>query len=244
MEVHHHPNVEKKGFKEYFLEFIMIFLAVTMGFFAESIRENISNNEHAKLLTNQLVAGLKADTLNLQTAIKFEQLHQRTIDTLYFALQEPLASADTKTIQQLIANSYSLKLFNPTTGAISAIEKELNIKQFAVSELPALIAVYENSININKQRENLLFRLLEENLESFFYTHFTPSNAYSIFKKDSLIADGKIRNLTQEDMEAFSVKIEILNAVISSLIHSDEDLKSKAVSLIQYVTNTYNLKND
>ena len=32
MEVHHHPNVEKKNFKEYFLEFLMIFLAVTLGF--------------------------------------------------------------------------------------------------------------------------------------------------------------------------------------------------------------------
>jgi len=31
MEVHHHPHVEKKNFKEYFLEFLMIFLAVTMG---------------------------------------------------------------------------------------------------------------------------------------------------------------------------------------------------------------------
>ncbi len=33
MEVHHHPQVEKKNFKEYFLEFLMIFLAVTLGFF-------------------------------------------------------------------------------------------------------------------------------------------------------------------------------------------------------------------
>lgn len=39
MEVHHHPHVEKKNFKEYFLEFLMIFLAVTLGFFAESLRE-------------------------------------------------------------------------------------------------------------------------------------------------------------------------------------------------------------
>ena len=30
MEVHHHPQVEKKGFKGYFLEFLMIFLAVTI----------------------------------------------------------------------------------------------------------------------------------------------------------------------------------------------------------------------
>jgi hypothetical protein len=41
MEVHHHAGVEKKNFKEYFLEFLMIFLAVTMSFFAESLREHM-----------------------------------------------------------------------------------------------------------------------------------------------------------------------------------------------------------
>jgi hypothetical protein len=43
MEVHHHPHLphgEKKKFKEYFLEFLMIFLAVTLGFFAENVREH------------------------------------------------------------------------------------------------------------------------------------------------------------------------------------------------------------
>jgi len=44
MEVHHHPKVEKKNFKEYFLEGLMIFLAVTLGFFAETMRETIVEN--------------------------------------------------------------------------------------------------------------------------------------------------------------------------------------------------------
>src|ERR1035438_2735349 len=43
MEVHHHPHVEKKGFREYFLEFLMIFLAVTLGFIAENIREHFAD---------------------------------------------------------------------------------------------------------------------------------------------------------------------------------------------------------
>src|SRR4051812_47286529 len=50
MEVHHHPKVENpahggtgKHFKEYFLEFLMIFLAVTLGFFAENIREHFTD---------------------------------------------------------------------------------------------------------------------------------------------------------------------------------------------------------
>ena len=48
MEVHHHPRVEKKNFKEYVLEFLMIFLAVTLGFFAENIREHFVNSEKEK----------------------------------------------------------------------------------------------------------------------------------------------------------------------------------------------------
>jgi hypothetical protein len=50
MEVHHHPDLhhERKPWKEYILEFVMIFLAVTMGFFAESLRENISEKSNAK----------------------------------------------------------------------------------------------------------------------------------------------------------------------------------------------------
>jgi len=40
MEMHHHPDLhrKKKNWKEYFLEFLMIFLAVTLGFFAETMR--------------------------------------------------------------------------------------------------------------------------------------------------------------------------------------------------------------
>ena len=45
MEVHHHPHVGKKNVKEYILEGLMIFIAVSMGFAAESLREHLVNNE-------------------------------------------------------------------------------------------------------------------------------------------------------------------------------------------------------
>jgi hypothetical protein len=51
MEVHHHPHLphgEKKKFKEYFLEFLMIFLAVTLGFFAENVREHFDEEKTTK----------------------------------------------------------------------------------------------------------------------------------------------------------------------------------------------------
>jgi hypothetical protein len=69
MEVHHHPHVEKRSFKEYFLEFIMIFLAVTMGFFAESIRESISDSGKEKEYMVTMIEDLKKDTLAFDKVI-------------------------------------------------------------------------------------------------------------------------------------------------------------------------------
>ena len=72
MEVHHHPQVEKKNFKEYLLEGLMIFLAVTMGFFAENIRENVSNHEKELNYMKGFVQDLKEDTTEM-SRIFFKQ---------------------------------------------------------------------------------------------------------------------------------------------------------------------------
>lgn len=37
-----------KGIKHYFLEFLMMFLAVTMGFFAENYREQLTKSKQRK----------------------------------------------------------------------------------------------------------------------------------------------------------------------------------------------------
>ena len=63
MEVHHHPKVEKKNLKGYFLEFLMIFLAVTMGFLAENLRESLKHKEEILLNMQSLVADLNSDVI-------------------------------------------------------------------------------------------------------------------------------------------------------------------------------------
>ncbi|MEI6683519.1 MAG: hypothetical protein WCO44_12860 [Bacteroidota bacterium] len=68
MEVHHHPQLhhQPKPWKEYFLEFVMIFLAVTLGFFAENIRDNFAGAEKAKEYARSLYDDLKIDTAIIQ----------------------------------------------------------------------------------------------------------------------------------------------------------------------------------
>src|SRR5665647_67142 len=83
MEVHHHPHVEKKNFKEYFLEFIMIFLAVTMGFFAESLREHINDNEKREQYIQSLVEDLETDTSRMEDIIQFDEAKINALGSMY-----------------------------------------------------------------------------------------------------------------------------------------------------------------
>lgn len=82
MEVHHHPEVEKKGFKEYILEGLMIFLAVTMGFFAESLREHITENNRAQEYAATLKSDLKLDTAELNDYLAYFKNAKANVDTL------------------------------------------------------------------------------------------------------------------------------------------------------------------
>jgi hypothetical protein len=72
MEVHHHPDLhhKRKNFREYFLEFLMIFLAVTMGFLAESLREHFGDKEKEREYVSSLVQNLKDDTAMFHNVIR------------------------------------------------------------------------------------------------------------------------------------------------------------------------------
>ena len=88
MEVHHHPKVEKKNFKEYFLEGLMIFLAVSLGFFAESLREHVGNKSQEREYISSLNEDLKLDTLNLTASISLLQKKITEFDSLVLLLNK------------------------------------------------------------------------------------------------------------------------------------------------------------
>jgi hypothetical protein len=83
MEVHHHPKIEKKNFKEYFLEFLMIFLAVTLGFFAEGLREHISDNQKEEQYVQSLTEDLEADTARIDIILRFDEEKLVQLSSIY-----------------------------------------------------------------------------------------------------------------------------------------------------------------
>ncbi|HEY4968004.1 MAG TPA: hypothetical protein VII28_16470, partial [Puia sp.] len=82
MEVHHHPDLHHraKPWKEYFLEFLMIFLAVTLGFFAETIREHFSEGEKAKELAESLYKEVYSDSVEVQKILILRTQKEEELD--------------------------------------------------------------------------------------------------------------------------------------------------------------------
>jgi len=228
MEVHHHPEVEKKSFKEYILEGLMIFLAVTMGFFAESLRENITNSEHVKQLSVQLMQDLKTDTLSLQGEMGYESVLVKRNDSLFFLLQQPLAKTDTKKMQQLVFNCYYVMLFHQSSGAFAAIKSQLQLKQFSESLIAKYIAGYESELQILKAQEKIQGDNLDRDLAPFFKLHFTPQNLYAFIHGMPLV-NGGMRNLTQNDLTQLSMDMEMIQSYNLDMISCQRKLKDKAV---------------
>lgn len=81
MEVHHHSHHPKK-FKEYITEFVMLFAAVTLGFFAENLREHMVESEREEVYMNALVEDLKIDTARISYSISRLEGNILNTDTL------------------------------------------------------------------------------------------------------------------------------------------------------------------
>ncbi len=88
MEVHHHPHVEKKTFKEYFLEFLMIFLAVTLGFFAEGLREHIGESAKEREYASSMFEELKYDTVQYRLSLDKINLLSPALDSCYMNVKQ------------------------------------------------------------------------------------------------------------------------------------------------------------
>ncbi len=104
MEVHHHPQVEKKNFKEYFLEFLMIFLAVTMGFVAENIREHISETKTAHENLNSYRNDLLENQKRVKSYEEFFTKDALIYDSIISIINEKKENEELPLISRLMMN--------------------------------------------------------------------------------------------------------------------------------------------
>lgn len=93
MEVHHKHHAPKK-WSEYLTEFVMLFAAVTLGFFAENQREHYIERHREQEYMQSLLEDLVKDTMELSVATKYIDRQIAFIDTSIYLLRNPRLSTE------------------------------------------------------------------------------------------------------------------------------------------------------
>lgn len=156
MEVHHHPNLEKKGFKEYLFEGLMIFFAVMMGFIAENIREEITEHNRSRVFALSMVNDLRADTIQLSQYINYMSYASKNVDTLL----DLLSANDPKDIASGKLYWYGLwggahRAFIPNDATFQQMKNSGSLRYFTKSLLAEKVAQYDQECRNNQFNEEM-----------------------------------------------------------------------------------------
>jgi hypothetical protein len=240
MEVHHHAGGHHgpKKFKDYFLEFLMIFLAVTMGFLAENVREYITDKNHVEELAGQLKEDLKHDTASVARLIDFESAQVKRTDSLYAMLTQPAGRIDYRKLQDMIVSCDRMDFFYPSTGAMSTIKNELHLKEFVKTKIASHIDNYEKVVIVLQKFENRDVDYMGKYIEAFLSSHFTPENA-AVAVLRLPVANGTMRNLSPADLIQLSVDISLIKAYDLVLLNRYTKVKTEGAAFIQHINETY-----
>lgn len=147
MEVHHHPEVEKKNFKQYLLEGLMIFVAVTMGFFAESLRENINAKDKEKEYIVSFENNLEKDKAELNYTILDNQKKIKGLDSLLLLNDKDLANPANRKLMYKYAWSVSnFSVFISNDATMTQLKNSGGLQFIKHGHVADSIAKYDQEV--------------------------------------------------------------------------------------------------
>jgi hypothetical protein len=166
MEVHHHSHHPKK-WKEYITEFFMLFLAVSLGFLAENLRESYIEKERAHELALALYTDIRNDEEKMSTFIENRSGILNDIKTLIEDVnQNGLKPYDQEQFRLFAQTAFYWSYFEPKTANLDQIINSGSLRYFKKKGVVESISNYKSTIT------NLLARQDREKV--FFYSNLQP----------------------------------------------------------------------
>ena len=168
MEVHHHSHTARKKWTHYFWEFLMLFLAVTLGFLVENQREHYIEKQRAKQYAFSLIEDLKADSSELMTSISQTKEYALIADSLLTELDKPIPAQNDTTLQMLTSSLLRYSFYDPQLGTYNQIKNSGSLRYFDI-EVVKKLNYYETMVNaiLKVVNQSLEFRV--QHLQPFVY---------------------------------------------------------------------------
>lgn len=171
MEVHHHPQLHHnpKPWKEYILEYLMIFLAVMTGFFAESYREYLTEHSKEYEYAVNIKKDLIRDTVNLNVWIPALYNRVAKFDTLISYIETDGIVKDGANMYLLARLSTRNSIYEPSNNTILEMKSSGNLRLIhnreivnGLMDFERNLGQYENLLDIEGKENVLTYPLLGE----------------------------------------------------------------------------------
>ena len=142
MEPHHHPHLHHaKKWKDYLFEFLMLFLAVTAGFFVENQREHYIENKRAAQFSKHLLADLRLDSLFFEKRKSDLQYKQKGHDRLLYLLTGKANATNREILETLLPITFAYDL-PVTTTTYNQMKTSGSLRYIKNEELTACLQNY------------------------------------------------------------------------------------------------------
>jgi hypothetical protein len=191
MEVHAHTHPghsgERKRFKHYFWEFIMLFLAVFCGFLAENFREHQVERQREKQYARELCDEFFADSIAVAEKIKLRLDKEKDMDYLrnYFKDSSltilPKEFYPAYTTVMYLVNTYT---FEPKDGILSQLKSSGSLRYFNNSTLQKLFGDISVSINNLRYRNDQEYQFFASPIKPFDLKHYDFNWMNEVRKQD------------------------------------------------------------
>ncbi len=217
MEVHHHGH-KPKDWKEYVTEFIMLFAAVTLGFFAENQREHYVERHREVQYMESLMEDLSKDKYDINECKKFSITQTKFIDTAITLLSE--GNWTPKNIKTIYRASLKLSGNKPSTfiDRTSAQLRSGGMRLIEDKKVATLITEYWQLIAQLNEFENVTIHEYKLNVKNMTYKIFDGTNY--------LDAKNKI---IKEDAELMTYDKNVLKEYNNRLLNLNYDLKAYVI---------------
>jgi len=212
LEVHHHPHVEKKRFKEYVLEGLMIFFAVSMGFFAENFREHITENQREKEFAKTLYTELSDDSASAATSVSRRLYKEKDLDYLYeFFKDSSLTNLPKSFYPSYIKGLYLINTyaFEPKDGILSQLRNSGSLRYFKSIALQKLLGDLSVCINNLRTRNDQEYQFFSSPIKPFLLRHCDFKWLDQLRNNDTKQAVLEVIN--EYDSGSVVIRAEILN---------------------------------
>ncbi len=248
MEVHHHPDLhhEKKPWKEYLLEGLMIFLAVTMGFFAETIREGISDRAKGMEYIKSFVQDMRRDTATFSDVIAFDTKKMAALNNIfacYYNIEKN--SGSTGCLVPIMKSSISNRVGNFTDGTLQQLKNAGGFRLINKNDKDSIVA-YDHAARAFQNFESTIFQQRQDIVRDI-YVKLVDFKAEPMLFPDSIAGNVQSPLLFSNDKalinEYFNDLLLYRRAIMTQAAQLGR-LSKRAEGLIKYFDNKYELGNE